>query len=184
MLAELIAATQRPVEENGNGNGSTNGAAAEVEVDEEADDDFDAGFVDDDELPEAEFTGVDPGAVRRFRFRHPTASGKTIAAAGFVEAARHLGILILTHRRLLVAQFKGDLTTEGYGDRFTDAIIAGTAAPMNTPITIQTYAWFARHGSELDRNAYHLVICDEAHTALGRRRARPSAHSPSRSSSG
>src|SRR5207344_837024 len=32
---------------------------------------------------------------------------------------------------------------------------------------IQTYAWFARHGSELDRNAYHLVICDEAHTALG-----------------
>ena len=167
MLAELIAATQRPVEENGNGNGSTNGAAAEVEVDEEADDDFDAGFVDDDELPEAEFTGVDPGAVRRFRFRHPTASGKTIAAAGFVEAARHLGILILTHRRLLVAQFKGDLTTEGYGDRFTDAIIAGTAAPMNTPITIQTYAWFARHGSELDRNAYHLVICDEAHTALG-----------------
>ena len=141
------------------------------------------GFVDDDELPEAEFTGVDPGAVRRFRFRHPTASGKTIAAAGFVEAARHLGILILTHRRLLVAQFKGDLTTEGYGDRFTDAIIAGTA-PMNTPITIQTYAWFARHGSELDRNAYHLVICDEAHTALGRRRARPSARSPSRSSSG
>ena len=167
MLAELIAATQRPVEENGNGNGSTNGAVAEVEVDEEADDDFDAGFVDDDELPEAEFTGVDPGAIRRFRFRHPTASGKTIAAAGFVEAARHLGILILTHRRLLVAQFKGDLTTEGYGDRFTDAIIAGTAAPMNTPITIQTYAWFARHGSELDRNAYHLVICDEAHTALG-----------------
>ena len=167
MLAELIAATQRPVEENGNGNGSTNGAVAEVEVDEEADDDFDAGFVDDDELPEAEFAGVDPGAIRRFRFRHPTASGKTIAAAGFVEAARHLGILILTHRRLLVAQFKGDLTTEGYGDRFTDAIIAGTAAPMNTPITIQTYAWFARHGSELDRNAYHLVICDEAHTALG-----------------
>ena len=167
MLAELIAATQRPVEENGNGNGSTNGAVAEVEVDEEADDDFDAGFIDDDELPEAEFTGVDPGAIRRFRFRHPTASGKTIAAAGFVEAARHLGILILTHRRLLVAQFKGDLTTEGYGDRFTDAIIAGTAAPMNTPITIQTYAWFARHGSELDRNAYHLVICDEAHTALG-----------------
>jgi hypothetical protein len=39
--------------------------------------------------------------VRR-RFRHPTASGKTIAAAGFVEAARTEGA---THRRLLVDQF-------------------------------------------------------------------------------
>ena len=62
--------------------------------------------------------------ARRYRFRHPTASGKTIAAAGFVESARHLGILILTHRRLLVSQFQRDLTTEGYGDRFTDAIDA------------------------------------------------------------
>ena len=169
MLAELIAATQRPAEENGNGNGglaSTNGAAPEAEVDEDAEDDFDAGFIEDEALEE-EFSGTDPGAVRRFRFRHPTASGKTIAAAGFVEAARQLGILILTHRRLLVSQFNRDLTTEGYGDRFTDARMAGTTAPTDRPITIQTYAWFARHGTELDRNAYHLVICDEAHTALG-----------------
>jgi ribonuclease E len=164
MLAELIAATQRPADENGNG--ASNGAVAEAEIDEEADDDYDAGFIED-ELLETEFTGTDPGAVRRFRFRHPTASGKTIAAAGFVEAARHLGVLILTHRRLLVSQFKRDLTTEGYGDRFTDALMAGTAAPTENPLTIQTYAWFARHGSELDRSVYHLVICDEAHTALG-----------------
>jgi superfamily II DNA or RNA helicase len=39
--------------------------------------------------------------------------------------------------------------------------------PRENPLTIQTYAWFARHGRELDRAAYHLVICDEAHTALG-----------------
>jgi ribonuclease E len=168
MLAELIASTQRSAEENGNGNGYANGAAVvEAELDEEAEDDDDAGYVDEDAL-EGEFTGSDPGAVRRYRFRHPTASGKTIAAAGFVEAARHLGILILTHRRLLVSQFKRDLTTEGYGSRFTDPILAGTSAKRTeSPITIQTYAWFARHGSELDRKAYHLVICDEAHTALG-----------------
>jgi ribonuclease E len=166
MLAELIASTQRSAEENGNGNGYANGATAEVELDEEAEDDDDAGYVDEDALEDG-FRGSDPGAVRRYRFRHPTASGKTIAAAGFVEAARHLGILILTHRRLLVSQFKRDLTAEGYGDRFTDPILAGKSAKTNTPITIQTYAWFARHGSELDRTAYHLVICDEAHTALG-----------------
>ena len=168
MLTELIAATQRSADENGNGNGAANGAVAEAELDEEADDDYDAGFIEDDVLvEEEELSEADPGAVRRYRFRHPTASGKTIAAAGFVEAARGLGVLILTHRRLLVSQFTRDLTTEGYGDRFTPAILKGATPAQATPITIQTYAWFARHGTTLDRNAYHLVICDEAHTALG-----------------
>jgi ribonuclease E len=166
MLAELIASTQRSAEDNGFGNGSGNGAVAEAELDEEADDDFDAGFVDEREL-EHGFHGSDPGAARRYRFRHPTASGKTIAAGGFVEAARTLGVLILTHRRLLVSQFRRDLTTEGYGDRFCEQILKGTRAPRENPITIQTYAWFARHGHELDRETYHLVVCDEAHTALG-----------------
>jgi superfamily II DNA or RNA helicase len=165
MLAELIASTQRAADENGNGNGG-NGAVAEAELEEEPEDDFDAGFVDDGAIEDG-FHGADPGAARRYRFRHPTASGKTIAAAGFVEAARHLGILILTHRRLLVSQFKGDLTTEGYGDRFVDAVTKGMHAPSDNPITIQTYAWFARHGAELDRDTYHFVLCDEAHTALG-----------------
>ncbi|HET9462054.1 MAG TPA: DEAD/DEAH box helicase family protein [Gaiellaceae bacterium] len=166
MLAELIAATQRSVEENGNGQSGSNGAAVEAEVEEEADDDFDAGFVEE-RVEEDGFHGADPGAVRRYRFRHPTASGKTIAAAGFVEAARGLGVLILTHRRLLVSQFTRDLTTEGYADRFATAVLKGTRAPRDNPITIQTYAWFARHGSELDRDTYDLVLCDEAHTALG-----------------
>ena len=113
------------------------------------------------------FEGEDPGAVRRFRFRHPTASGKTIAAAGFVDAARTLGVLILTHRRLLVSQFDRDLKTEGYGERLTPAIDRGVEPPRDNPLTIQTYAWFARHVGDLSREAYQLVICDEAHTALG-----------------
>jgi superfamily II DNA or RNA helicase len=167
MLTELIASTQRSADESGNGNGGGNGAMAEVELeDDEPEDDFDAGFAEDEVLEEPD-EDTDPGAVRRYRFRHPTASGKTIAAAGFVEAASRLGILILTHRRLLVSQFKGDLTTEGYVDRFADAVLAGTSTRVKSPITIQTYAWFARHGSELDRETYHLVLCDEAHTALG-----------------
>ncbi len=166
MLAELIAATQRSAEDNGFGNGGGNGVASDAELEEEPEDDFDAGFVDEREL-ESGFHGSDPGAARRYRFRHPTASGKTIAAGGFVEAARTLGVLILTHRRLLVSQFKRDLTAEGYGDRFTEQILKGTQSPRENLITIQTYAWFARHGHELDRETYHLVLCDEAHTALG-----------------
>ena len=109
----------------------------------------------------------DPGAERRYRFRHPTASGKTIAAAGFVEAARTEGVLILTHRRLLVSQFNRELTDEGYGDRLKPAVDKGKKAPRPDLITVQTYAWFARHVNDLEKSAYQLVICDEAHTALG-----------------
>jgi ribonuclease E len=159
MLTELIAANQ-PGQENGNG---PNGHAEPVvEEDEDEDDELDGEF---EEVEEA--APPDPGAVRRYRFRHPTASGKTIAAAGFVEAARSIGVLILTHRRLLVTQFRRELTDEGYGDRFTPEIVDAKPLPASSPITIQTYAWFARHAGDLRRDAYQLVICDEAHTALG-----------------
>jgi ribonuclease E len=167
MLTELIAAHEREAEPNGNGNG--NGTAV-VEEDEDVEPTEDSTEDVLDEEPETEeYTGPDPGAVRRYRFRHPTASGKTIAAAGFVEAARTLGVLILTHRRLLVSQFQRDLTDEGYGDRFSPAIERGkeSSSGGGNPLTIQTYAWFARHQGSISRDAYQLVICDEAHTALG-----------------
>jgi ribonuclease E len=168
MLTELIAASQRYDEPNGNGNGNGH-TAEELEQQQVEDEDEDSTLVveiEDAELPE-EPQQDDPGAVRRYRFRHPTASGKTIAAAGFVEAARTLGVLILTHRRLLVSQFTRDLKTEGYGDRFTDVITTDSRSAKQSPLTIQTYAWFARHVDSIDRDAYQLVICDEAHTALG-----------------
>ena len=167
MLTELIATTQRPADDlNGNGNGNGHAPPADAELEEEDEEDAVLADAEDDEEDQG-FVGEDPGASRRFRFRHPTASGKTIAAAGFVEAARHLGILILTHRRLLVSQFQRDLTTEGYGGRFVDAITSGNEPARRDPITIQTYAWFARHHGSISREAYQLVICDEAHTALG-----------------
>src|SRR5690349_16343142 len=70
MLTELISAVQRH-EENGNGHSL-------VEVIEEDDDEDDLvdDAADEDELPEPLSEADDPGAVRRYRFRHPTASGK------------------------------------------------------------------------------------------------------------
>jgi ribonuclease E len=170
LLTELIAQNELPAGLNGNG--------AELSVDElealEAEEDeelrIEEAVAEEAELEEA--PEPDPGAARRFRFRHPTASGKTIAAAGFVEAARTLGVLILTHRRLLVSQFTRDLTAEGYGDRLTPAIERGGRPPVPNPITIQTYAWFARHVGDIDREAYQLVLADEAHTALGEKTSR------------
>jgi ribonuclease E len=163
MLTELIAAAQQAEPTNGNG-------YADVEAEEEEEDELEtatAAEADVDELPLPLSPEEDPGAVRRFRFRHPTASGKTIAAAGFVEAARTLGVLILTHRRLLVSQFNRDLTAEGYGDRIVEAVGRDQEPSKPNPLTIQTYAWFARHWRDLNPDAYHLVIADEAHTALG-----------------
>jgi ribonuclease E len=161
MLTELIASNQRQAE---NGNGAlTAEEMAELEAEDEADEE-EAG----EELEPLESAAThDPGAQRRYRFRHPTASGKTIAAAGFVEAARTMGVLILTHRRLLVSQFNRELTEEGYGDRLGPAVTRGEQAKCPELITVQTYAWFARHVKDLERGVYHLVICDEAHTALG-----------------
>jgi superfamily II DNA or RNA helicase len=49
----------------------------------------------------------------------------------------------------------------------TEAIEKGKEPLEQNPLTIQTYAWFARHVGSLSRDAYQLVICDEAHTALG-----------------
>src|SRR3954451_17656201 len=160
LLTELIAAAQQePEAENGNGHLEE---AGEPDEDEEPDEEL-----EDDEQEPALSEEQDPGAARRYRFRHPTASGKTIAAAGFIEAAASLGVLILTHRRLLVSQFERELTDHGYRERLVEAIVKGRRIPRRDPVTIQTYAWFARHVDEIDRDAYQLVICDEAHTALG-----------------
>ena len=157
MLTELIAASQDAPQAQANG--------LDEEVVESDDEEEDDGGEDGTDVIEP--AASDPGAVRRYRFRHPTASGKTIAAAGFVEAARTLGVLILTHRRLLVSQFHRELAAEGYEERFTPAVAAGKEPLHGNPLTVQTYAWFARHVGSLSRRAYQLVICDEAHTALG-----------------
>jgi superfamily II DNA or RNA helicase len=165
MLTELIASHEKEAEPNGNG-----AVAEAVEADEEdepTEESAEDALAEDVDEDVTAYSGPDPGARRRYRFRHPTASGKTIAAAGFVEAARTLGVLILTHRRLLVSQFQRDLTDEGYGDRFSPPIERDQESSRSNPLTIQTYAWFARHQDSLSREAYQLVICDEAHTALG-----------------
>ena len=160
MLTELIAANQR-AEEPVNGNGLLEA----VDVEEEEDEDEE--LVEEEPVAEEPSPAEDPGAIRRYRFRHPTASGKTIAAAWFVEAARTMGVLILTHRRLLVSQFNRELAAEGYGDRLTPIVEQGQTSPLPSPITVQTYAWFARHHGSVSRETYQLVIADEAHTALG-----------------
>ena len=158
--------------ENGNGNGNGNGD--EEPDDELLEDDMAVAAVAVAEPADAEgepepaaHTGPDPGAARRYRFKHPTASGKTIAAAGFVEAARTTGVLILTHRRLLVDQFTRDLSKEGYGGRMHAPVLRGEPTPRVPPLSIGTYAWFIKHADQIKPDVYGVVVCDEAHTALG-----------------
>jgi ribonuclease E len=130
--------------------------------DEEPQDWTDEDDYDDDvaaEVPE------DPNADKRFWFEHATGAGKTVAALGFVEASRTGGVLILTHRRNLVDQFNGELRDRGYRDRIS-APLLGDHDAANGPVTVETYQWFVRNAGKVS-DAYTIVICDEAHTALG-----------------
>jgi ribonuclease E len=112
-----------------------------------------------DEVPE------DPGASRRFWFEHATGAGKTVAAVGFIDASRSGGTLILTHRRNLVDQFIGEISDRGYKERLSPPLLDGADHPYG-PVTVETYQWFVRNSSRIS-DAYSIVICDEAHTALG-----------------
>ncbi|MGH2915611.1 MAG: DEAD/DEAH box helicase [Solirubrobacteraceae bacterium] len=107
----------------------------------------------------------DPNAARRFWFEHATGAGKTVAALGFVEGSRTGGVLILTHRRNLVDQFNGELRDRGYRDRICAPLLDGHDSPKG-PVTVETYQWFVRNAGRVS-DAYAIVICDEAHTALG-----------------
>jgi ribonuclease E len=112
-----------------------------------------------DEAPE------DPGAARRFWFEHATGAGKTVAAVGFIEATKTGGVLILTHRRNLVDQFIGEISDRGYKERLRPPLLDGRDDPDGA-ITVETYQWFVRNHKRIS-DAYAIVICDEAHTALG-----------------
>lgn len=107
----------------------------------------------------------DPNAGRRFWFEHATGAGKSVAALGFVDASRTGGVLILTHRRNLVDQFIGELVDRGYKNRISPPLLQGQGR-SNGPVTVETYQWFVRHAGNIS-DLYSLVICDEAHTALG-----------------
>jgi ribonuclease E len=139
---------------------------AEAGDDEGEDEEEPRDWVDDDDeeevLPEQP---EDPNAAKRFWFEHATGAGKTVAALGFVEASQTGGILILTHRRNLVEQFHGELRERGYSRRISRPLYVGEDRATG-PVTVETYQWFVRNAGRIS-SAYTIVICDEAHTALG-----------------
>ncbi|MGZ8667000.1 MAG: DEAD/DEAH box helicase, partial [Solirubrobacterales bacterium] len=152
-----------------NGAARVNGAAAvdAYEDDEALEPDEEPKDWDEDEEDEdvVDEDVEDPGANRRFWFEHATGAGKTVAAVGFIEASRTGGTLILTHRRNLVDQFIGEISDRGYGDRLSPPLLDGADNPYG-PVTVETYQWFVRNAGRIS-DAYSIVICDEAHTALG-----------------
>jgi superfamily II DNA or RNA helicase len=187
-LTELMAEQQVALDGEANGNSaaaekssqaspkavSENGVEpnGEAELDEDEDEelapdeepqDWEPGSEDDEETIEE--APDDPGAERRFWFEHATGAGKTVAAVGFIDASRTGGVLILTHRRNLVDQFIGEISDRGYKERLRPPLMNGRDDP-DGPVTVETYQWFVRNHKKIS-DAYSIVICDEAHTALG-----------------
>ena len=149
-------------EEREDGDAEGEDGTSESESDEEPRDWVDD--EDDDEQSLAE-QPEDPNAAKRFWFEHATGAGKTVAALGFVEGSQTGGILILTHRRNLVDQFHGELRERGYSKRISRPLLLGEDS-VKGPVTVETYQWFVRNAGKIS-SAYTIVICDEAHTALG-----------------
>jgi ribonuclease E len=137
---------------------------AEEEVEEEPEEEP-QDWVDEEDEEDLGDQPEDPNAAKRFWFEHATGAGKTVAALGFVEASQTGGILILTHRRNLVDQFHGELRQRGYQKRISRPLYVGEDSPKG-PVTVETYQWFVRNAGRIS-SAYTIVICDEAHTALG-----------------
>ncbi|HXS47339.1 MAG TPA: DEAD/DEAH box helicase family protein [Solirubrobacterales bacterium] len=136
----------------------------ELAPDEEPQD-WEEESVEDDEDEAVAEAADDPGAARRFWFEHATGAGKTVAAVGFIDATRTGGVLILTHRRNLVDQFIGEISDRGYKERLRPPLLGDRDDP-DGPVTVETYQWFVRNHKKVS-DAYSIVICDEAHTALG-----------------
>jgi ribonuclease E len=137
----------------------------ESEEDAEESEEEPRDWVDEDEEEALGDQPEDPNAAKRFWFEHATGAGKTVAALGFVEASQTGGILILTHRRNLVDQFLGELRDRGYSRRISRPLYMGEDSTKG-PVSVETYQWFVRNAGRIS-SAYTIVICDEAHTALG-----------------
>jgi ribonuclease E len=185
-LTELMAEQQTAAENGAAPAGEGDGAAgasrddeppasseAEDEGDEEPEElapdeepqDWEEEPSEDDEAEAVAEAAEDPGAERRFWFEHATGAGKTVAAVGFIDATRTGGVLILTHRRNLVDQFIGEISDRGYKERLRPPLL-GDRDDAEGPVTVETYQWFVRNHKKIS-DAYSIVICDEAHTALG-----------------
>jgi ribonuclease E len=161
------AAPTEVAESTANGEDDLEGEDEEPEElapDEEPQDWEEEPAEEDDEEAVAE-AADDPGAARRFWFEHATGAGKTVAAVGFIDATRTGGVLILTHRRNLVEQFIGEISDRGYKERLRPPLL-GDRDDAEGPVTVETYQWFVRNHKQVS-DAYSIVICDEAHTALG-----------------
>jgi ribonuclease E len=164
--AEKAAPAKKPAK--GEADGADGDGEAELEDEELAPDeepqDWEEQPASDDEET-IEEAPDDPGAERRFWFEHATGAGKTVAAVGFIDATRTGGVLILTHRRNLVDQFIGEISDRGYKERLRPPLLGDRDDP-DGPVTVETYQWFVRNHKKIS-DAYSIVICDEAHTALG-----------------
>jgi len=194
-LTELMAEQQVAIGDEANGKAKGNGSVAAAEKappakkaakgkadDVDVDGDGEAELEDEELAPDEEpqdweeqpaeddeetieEAPDDPGAERRFWFEHATGAGKTVAAVGFIDATRTGGVLILTHRRNLVDQFIGEISDRGYKERLRPPLLGDRDDP-DGPVTVETYQWFVRNHKKIS-DAYSIVICDEAHTALG-----------------
>ena len=112
--------------------------------------------------PSSRRTRARPGASGSSTRPAPARPSRRSASS---RARAPAATLILTHRRNLVDQFLGELRDRGYSNRISPPLLRDQDR-ADGPVTVETYQWFVRNAGNIS-DAYTIVICDEAHTALG-----------------
>jgi len=92
----------------------------------------------------------------------PTGSGKTVTFCALASALNGASLVLVPRRNL------ADQTVAALARHFPSVTVnTGTEAAGRPGVTIATYQAALRHADRMDWDELTLVICDEAHTALG-----------------
>jgi superfamily II DNA or RNA helicase len=93
----------------------------------------------------------------------PTGSGKTVMFCALAAAVDHVGCVLVPRRNL------AEQTAAGFARHFPSVPVHtdGPEAIGRPGVAICTYQAALRHADRIDWDAVTLLICDEAHTALG-----------------
>jgi DNA repair protein RadD len=118
----------------------------------------------------AEFRRRVAGGARSILLVAPTGSGKTIIAGSIVQSAVAEGqrVLVLAHRREIIAQTVGKLLANGIDPGIIQAGFADDRAAAVQIASVQTLHARAIRSSRLALPAANLLVVDECHHATAR----------------
>jgi hypothetical protein len=141
-----------------------------VAEDDEADAYEDLPDEDDVDEDVDELAGEDPNAGKRFWFEHATGAARPsppwASWTPTARAASSSSPTAATSWTSSSASCATAATASARASRCSGSEHNDRMSKGGGPVTVETYQWFVRNAGRISPS-YTVVICDEAHTALG-----------------